>query len=149
MSLRDQRDVPIEPQQRSLIECGRSAGSGIALAGEVVSGSHFGLSRIISVVRFVVEGVVSMRAAARISGIVNHLAGGPKFDYPSHTTVQNFLLRIGLYLLQNVSRQSDWIWIVDHTFSVGTFKVMIVLGIRHSEGNAVVSGRSSGSRFAL
>lgn len=71
-----------------------------------------------------------MRAATRICGIVNHLADRPPFEYPSHTTVRNFLLRVGLYLLQNVRRHGDWIWIVDHTFSVGTLKVLVVLGIR-------------------
>lgn len=119
-------------QQGSLIDR-QSPTSGIVSAGGAVSGSHFGLGCIIAVVRFVIDGVVSMRAAARISGIVNQLAGGPRFDYPSRMTVQNFILRIGLYLLQSVSPHHDWIWIVDHTFSVGTFKVMIVLGIRHSE----------------
>lgn len=131
--------TPLDPpgllvaQQGGLMDCGQSPNSGIALAGGKVSGSHFGMGCITAVVRFVVDGVVSMRAAARISGIVNQLAGGPMFDYPSRMTVQNFILRIGLYLLQSVRPQSDWIWIVDHTFSVGTFKVMIVLAIRHSE----------------
>jgi hypothetical protein len=133
MTLPDTPGLLVEQQQGSLIDCGQSPTSGIVIASGKVSGSHFGLGCIIAVVRFVSDGVVSMRAAARISGIVNQLAGGPRFDYPSRMTVQNFILRIGLYLLQSVSPQSDWIWIVDHTFSVGTFKVMIVLGIRHSE----------------
>lgn len=130
ITLPDQLGLPVE-QAESLIACGPI--SGIALSGGKVAGSHFGLGCIIAVVRFVIDGAISMRAAAKISGIVNQLIGGPKFDYPSRMTVQNFILRIGLYLLQSTSWQNDWIWIVDHTFSVGTFKVMIVLGIRHSE----------------
>jgi len=124
---------PVELTDDTLFNGGEAPPAGIALAGGKVSGSHFGLGCILAVVRFVIDGAVSMRAASRISGIVNQLAGGPKFDYPSRMTVQNFILRIGLYLLQSIPAHPDWIWIVDHTFSVGTFKVMIVLGIRHSE----------------
>ena len=75
-----------------------------------------------------------MRAASRITIIVNQ-CNGHDFAYsPSHTTVQNLLLRIGLYVLQClVEYQSDWIWLVDHTHSVGTTKCFVVVGIRLSE----------------
>jgi hypothetical protein len=36
-------------------------------------------------------------------------------------------------LLQQNAHHDDWIWIADHTYSVGTCKVFIVLGIRQSE----------------
>lgn len=75
-----------------------------------------------------------MRAASRITIIVNQFNGQDFVDAPSHTTVQNFLLRIGLYVLRYlVEHQSDWIWMVDHTHSVGTTKCFVVVGIRLSE----------------
>ena len=75
-----------------------------------------------------------MRAASRITIIVNQCNGQDFVDAPSHTTVQNFLLRIGLYVLRYlVEHQSDWIWMVDHTHSVGTTKCFVVVGIRLSE----------------
>jgi hypothetical protein len=133
VTIPDQLGLPVEQRDECLFDCDEAGTAGFASAGGKVSGSHFGLGCIIAVVRFVIDGAISMRAAARISGILNQLVGGPKFDCPSHMTVQNFIIRIGLYLLQTTNVHQDWIWLVDHTFSVGTFKVMIVLGIRHSE----------------
>jgi hypothetical protein len=71
-----------------------------------------------------------MRAASRIIGLTNELNGDEPYDHPSHTTVQNFILRIGLYLLLRATRpHHDWIWVADHTYSVGTTKVFVILGI--------------------
>ncbi len=68
---------------------------------------------------------------AMITGFINELNGDGPYDYLSHTTVQNFILRIGLYLLQRDTLfRHDWIWIIDHSYSVGTTKVFLVLGIR-------------------
>jgi len=103
------------------------------LSGEKVTGSHFAIGCIVAVVRFVVEGAIPMRASSRVCGIIFQLAGCQPFEYPSHTTVQNFILRICLYLLkQNIQRHDDLIWIADHTYSVGTVKVFAILGIRLS-----------------
>ena len=100
---------------------------------EKVTGSHFDIGCIVAAVRFVTEGAISMRASSRVCGIIFQLAGCKPFEYPSHTTVQNFLLRICLYLLQqNSQRHDDWVWIADHTYSVGTVKVCASLGIRRS-----------------
>lgn len=72
-----------------------------------------------------------MRGASRICGIINNIAGREPFNYPSHTTVQNCILRLGLFILRrNIQRHDDWIWVADHTYSIGTLKVFIVLGIR-------------------
>jgi len=75
-----------------------------------------------------------MRAASRVVGVLNEIGGvGPHLE-PAHTTVQNFILRIGLHLLQQAqTRANDWIWIVDHTIAIGTLKCFVVLGIRHSD----------------
>lgn len=105
----------------------------MGLPSEVkVAGSHFDIGTIVGVVRFVLEGAISMRGASRICGIINNIAGRNLFEYPSHTTVQNFILRISLYLLKQNQHHDDWIWIADHTYSIGTAKVFVVLGIRLS-----------------
>ena len=81
-------------------------------------------------VRSVIDASVPMRAASRLIGLTNELNGDEPYDHPSHTTVQNFILRIGLYLLLRATRpHHDWIWVADHTYSVGTTKVFVVLGI--------------------
>lgn len=75
-----------------------------------------------------------MRAASRISALLADIAGRPAFEEPSHTTVQNFVLRIGLYIVQRTDlKYNDWILIADHTIGAGTTKCFIVLGIRHSD----------------
>jgi hypothetical protein len=80
------------------------------------------------------DGAVSMRAASRVVGVLNEISGVGPYLEPAHTTVQNFILRIGLYLLQQAqTRADDWIWIVDHTIAIGTLKCFVVLGIRHSD----------------
>lgn len=97
----------------------------------MITGSHYAVSCIVLAVRCVIDATVPMRAASRISGLINELNGDGPYDYPSHTTVQNFILRIGLYLLQrDTLLRHDWIWIIDHSYSVGTTKVFLVLGIR-------------------
>ena len=101
---------------------------------EKVDGSRFDLAWIVVGVRLVLEATISMRAASRVGGIINQLAGRPPYEQPCHVTIQNFILRIGLFLLQRDDlRHDDWIWIADHTFSVGTTKCFAVLGIRHSD----------------
>ncbi len=66
----------------------------------MITGSHYAVSCIVLAVRCVIDATVPMRAASRISGLINELNGDGPYDYPSHTTVQNFILRIGLYLLR-------------------------------------------------
>lgn len=81
-------------------------------------------------VRSVIDAAVPMRAASRLIGLTNELNGDQPYHHPSHTTVQNFILRIGLYLLLRATRpHHDWIWVADHTYSVGTTKVFVILGI--------------------
>ena len=75
-----------------------------------------------------------MRAASRIVGLVVEITGQPCFEVPAHTTVQNFMLRIGLYRLKYENRhRNDWILFADHTIGSGTTKCFIVLGIALSD----------------
>lgn len=106
---------------------------GELLPADRVVGSYFSEHCILSVVRFVRDGAISMRAASRIKSISDELMGQAGDEAPTHTTIQNFLLRIGLYVLQCLAqRQRDWIWMADHTHSVGTTKCFVVVGIRLS-----------------
>ncbi len=75
-----------------------------------------------------------MRGASRVVGVLHEISGAGPYLEPAHTTVQNFILRIGLYLLQQAQKwANDWIWIVDHTIAIGTLKCFVVLGIRQSD----------------
>ena len=98
-----------------------------------VTGSHFGMNQILLAVRLVIDSAVSMRASSRVLNVMAQVDGRPAFDEPCHTTVQNFNVRIGLYLVQQRTFvHDDWIWIADHTIAVGTTKCFVVLGIRQS-----------------
>jgi len=71
-----------------------------------------------------------MRAASRISGLICEFIGGHRFDGLSHTTVQNYLLRVGLDQIENaITTCTDCVWIVDHMIAAGSLKCFVVLGI--------------------
>lgn len=96
-----------------------------------IPGSSFSIKLVMLVLRIVIEGAVSMRAASRISGLICEFFGGHRFDGLSHTTVQNYLLRVGLDQLSSVTDASCWdrVWIMDHMIAAGSLKCFIVLGI--------------------
>lgn len=82
------------------------------------------------VLRMVLQGAVSMRAASRISGLICEYTGGHRFDGLSHTTVQNYLLRAGLDQIENATETSDnRFWIMDHMIAAGSLKCFVILGI--------------------
>jgi len=85
-------------------------------------------------VGFVLQAATSLRASQACFDLVVTLQGGLPFESASHTTIQNWILRIGLYELQRPKEfADDWIWIVDHTIQIGTIKVLLILGIRRSK----------------
>jgi len=55
---------------------------------------------------------------------------------PSHTTILNWVHKIGLSQLTKEKQKADnWIIILDHSIQIGKEKVLTVLGIRESEVN--------------
>jgi hypothetical protein len=82
------------------------------------------------ILRMVIEGAISMRAAARISGLIAEFFGGHRQDGVSHATVQNYLLRVGLDQLQHgVKVSANGVWIMDHMIAAGSLKCLIVIEI--------------------
>ena len=97
-------------------------------------GSPFDAATIAKLLRFVIEGAISFRAASRIGNIADQCDGGMGLDAPCQTTIQNHLLRIGLYSIQRTDlKRDDWIWLFDHTINAGTMKCLIVVAISHEE----------------
>jgi hypothetical protein len=85
-------------------------------------------------VGFVLQAATSLRGSQACFDLVVMLQGGLPFESASHTTIQNWILRIGLYELQRPKEfADDWLWIVDHTIQIGTIKVLLILGIRRSK----------------
>jgi hypothetical protein len=84
------------------------------------------------VVQFVLESASSLRSAAGGSVIAANLLGFDGDAELSHTTVQNMILRVGLYeLIRSKEKSDDWIWLMDHYICAGTTKCLVVMGIRY------------------
>ncbi len=61
---------------------------------------------------------------------------------PCFSSVRQWLLRIGLYLLQiGHEFRSDWIMIIDITIELGTAKCLVILGIPQAHLPAAIAGR--------
>jgi hypothetical protein len=97
-----------------------------------VARHHYSLG----VISFALASLLHCRGSLRGSQATVELTGQllhGQSDVPSHTTVRNWLLRLGLFrLTQPLTQTDDWIWIVDHTVQVGQLKCMVIVGLRHS-----------------
>jgi hypothetical protein len=90
------------------------------------------VSTIILTLRAVLEAAASFRASSTFSAILSSLF--PQFEgSPVANTVQSWLLRIGLHELRRPKEQADdWIVFLDHTLQLGTWKCLVMIGIRQS-----------------
>lgn len=97
---------------------------------EKAPGSFFSLELVALVLKMVIEGAISMRAASRVSGLICEFNGGHRLDALSHTTVQNYLLRVGLDQIEHATEKSaNRVWIMDHMIAAGSLKCFVILGI--------------------
>lgn len=95
-----------------------------------VPGSPFDARVITHAIRLVSVGALSLRAASRACSISDQSNGLTGLDAPCQTTIQNHLLRVGLYLIQRTDQlRSDWIWLMDHFVNAGSQKCLVILGI--------------------
>lgn len=85
-------------------------------------------------VQLVLHAPVSFRAASAIAGQLSGWAGfAGSGSAPAANTVQDWLLRLGLYELQRPKEiAEDWIWIVDLTIQLGSTKCLLIVAVRRS-----------------
>lgn len=77
--------------------------------------------------RFCVLGVVQAHTSYRsVQLLLQAHAGGAS---PCIETVRSWVLRLGLYLLQQPQSRTDWVWIIDHTLQWGTARCLVILGV--------------------
>lgn len=82
--------------------------------------------------RGVLGAAVSQRGVAAFLKLLS-----PCLPAPVANTGRLWLLRLGLYELTRPKEQADdWVWIMDHTIQLGSWKCLIILGIRLSEWKA-------------
>ena len=90
----------------------------------------------VGVVRLLVEAVLgcaaSQRTAAAVLGLLANWLPGVG-DTPCANTGRLWLLRLGLYELNRAPEPADdWAWIMDHTLQLGSFKCLVIVGVRLS-----------------
>ena len=78
-------------------------------------------------VRLVLFSNCSLRSAA---AVMREVSAVHSMETPSHTTIQNWVLKCGVaHLADGAERRDDWIFILDHTVEFGTKKCLLVLGV--------------------
>lgn len=93
-------------------------------------------SYVVSVIdlalRTVLDGAIGFRASSAIMKFL--LKSLPQLGAaPVANTVQSWLLRLGLHELQRPKEKaSDWIFFMDHTLQLGTWKCLLIVGVRQS-----------------
>ena len=95
---------------------------------EVPKFFKYPVKTIMNSIKLVTRGLLSLRGVSYAFKVFNHWYKG---KIPSHTVVQNWVLRTGLYLYQQKPEQrDDWLLIADHTIEYGQKKCLLILGIR-------------------
>lgn len=116
-------------------QANNAAGSQVGMVdAERITGTHFGLSCVQSVLGFLLAAATSLRGAAGVMRILLRDQSDNPASGLSHNTVRNLVQRIGLYeISRERPRVDDWIWMIDHTIQAGTLKCFVVLGIRQAD----------------
>lgn len=90
-------------------------------------GMSYSLKVIVLAIQFIVFGRHSLRGASYTISLIKPLVN---LGTPSYTTIQMWVLKYGLYLLNKPKeKRNDWIWILDHTIEYGKKKNLVVIGI--------------------
>lgn len=78
----------------------------------------------------VIQGVVSYRSVPRVLTLFNAATGQATAWVPHFTSVINWILRLGLGLLKQVTPIAQpWLAIIDHSIDIGTKKALVVLRV--------------------
>lgn len=80
----------------------------------------------------ITSAATSLRATAAVLGLFTRFV--PFMDQaPCANSARCWLLRIGLYQLNRPTEQADdWVWMMDHTLQLGSYKCLVIIGIRLS-----------------
>lgn len=85
------------------------------------------LKTVFVAIRLIVFGLLSLRGVKRTLGIFDYCFHG---GIPCHTVVQNWLMRYGLYKLNQIpEKRGDWVLFLDHSIEFGKKQCLLVLGV--------------------
>ena len=78
-------------------------------------------------IKMVLEAHTSLRGAMKCFELFAQFF---PIQIPSWITIQNWLLRFGLYeLQQKLPNRTDWVWLLDSTLKIGTKKCFLIAGV--------------------
>ncbi|MEA1981082.1 MAG: DUF6788 family protein [candidate division Zixibacteria bacterium] len=121
--------IIIRQQQEKITDLENSNWNPANLTDENPRNFTYSLSTIRFAILMVIFGFNSLRGSAMNFKI---FATALRKGLPRWTTIQNWILRFGLYkLLKPLPKRKDWIWIIDHTINFGVKKCFVVLAISH------------------
>jgi len=90
-------------------------------------GMSYNLKVIVLAIQIIVFARNSLRGTSYTISLIKPLVN---LGTPSYTTVQMWVLKYGLYLLNKPKeKRNDWIWILDHTIEYGKKKNLVIIGI--------------------
>jgi hypothetical protein len=93
---------------------------------------HYSLGIINLFLSLVLEVATSLRCASRVLELFWAVWAQPG-TVPRWETGRWWVLRVGYYKLTRPKEQAeDWVWIIDHTYQLGTHKCLVILGLRLS-----------------
>jgi len=93
---------------------------------------HYSLGIISLFLSLVLEVATSLRCASRVLALFGAVWAQPG-RVPRWETGRWWVLRVGYYKLTRPKEQAeDWVWLVDHTYQLGTHKCLVILGLRLS-----------------
>lgn len=89
---------------------------------------------IVTCITLVLTASISFRAAPKaVHILLSQFEAVKEQKIPSHTTIAQWLKRVGLYKLNLPKEQADdWMLIVDNSTQTGTHKCLVVVGLRQS-----------------
>jgi hypothetical protein len=124
--------VPLRraPKKKEEANDGRGGELILRLPDPPLARQHYGLGVVTTFCRFVLEARTSLAGASAVLAVIcPELAAAGEIPHP--TTGRAWLLRLGLYKLQEAAAPADdWVWLVDHVVQIGTAKCLMIAGLR-------------------
>lgn len=117
--------------QRRVVELENKVAALEAQAAPILISGHTYPAQLIALAVFiVVHANGSLRCAAKTVGFVAEMLGW-KFGTPSHTSIRRWVMRCGLFQLQQATHLSgNYVALLDESIQIGREKLLLLLGVK-------------------
>ena len=93
---------------------------------------HYSAGVVQLFLKIVLSCAATQRTTAAVLNLIAPWLPGVE-EAPCANTGRMWLLRLGLYeLTRKKERADDWVWIMDHTIQLGSWKCLVIVGLRLS-----------------